>query len=813
MNFTQHFLATLRLALGLSLGAFALGLARGAAPAPPPHDAERLLVRFKAGTAAEEVRALERDLALGFLREIPLVRVRVYQLSGQPPASELRERLRTDPRVELVELDHLRSAQSATDPYYPLQWALHNTGQTVNGASGSANIDINWPEAMARFTGTTPVVVAVVDSGVASTHPDLLGNMHVNSLELYGLTGVDDDGNGIVDDFMGYDFFGGDVLSYDENGHGTQVASLIASLRNNGLGVAGVAPVARILPLRVLGQLGQGGTPRWARLSDLASALAYAAMAGARVINLSLGGSAYSQTEAELFAILNTLGVLVVAAAGNGGADGWGDNIDAEPFYPAAYGTPNLLVVAAQGRSGGLAPFSNYGVQRVHLAAPGVDLLAADINRRTLFNETFENPQPGWTAGSGAGNFSVDSWQFAGSAGARYLTDHDPTLTGYLPYANLWARSPLLDLRGVVGARLEFESFLSLSDDWLFVEASADGFFWQTYSVLSGLNSGFGSQSVDLSDLDGLLGYFRFRLVSNGAFQGLGVGIDNVRLSVLTPFDQSAPQFRFNAGTSFAAPLVSGVAALLLSQRPDLTVAQVRACLLDSVRPVALLSGKVATGGMLDANEALRRAALLPSAPAISVGPKSQTVPLGGSLLLTVEAVGTAPLAYQWRKGGVAVAGATAARYSVGTVTAADAGTYAVLVSNAAGSVLSAGADITIGPAAVAHMADTNGDFRIGLLELTRMVELYNVRNAGSRTGCYRVEAGTEDGFAPEPARAAAAVAGLARHHSADTNRDGRIGLLELTRVIELYNYRAAGARTGQYRVQSGTEDGFAPGA
>jgi hypothetical protein len=111
-----------------------------------------------------------------------------------------------------------------------------------------------------------------------------------------------------------------------------------------------------------------------------------------------------------------------------------------------------------------------------------------------------------------------------------------------------------------------------------------------------------------------------------------------------------------------------------------------------------------------------------------------------------------------------------------------------------------------------AHTADVDRNFRISLLELTRVIELYNTRNGG-RTGCYKVDAAGEDGFNPEPTRASSAVASLGAYHSADSNRDGKIGLLELTRVIELYNYRpTGGGRTGQYKTQSGTEDGFAPG-
>ncbi len=108
------------------------------------------------------------------------------------------------------------------------------------------------------------------------------------------------------------------------------------------------------------------------------------------------------------------------------------------------------------------------------------------------------------------------------------------------------------------------------------------------------------------------------------------------------------------------------------------------------------------------------------------------------------------------------------------------------------------------------HSADTNSDWKLGLLELARVIELYNTRSGGSRSGAYAVLDGSEDGFAPEPARAINASAALARYHSADTDRNGRLSLLELARVIELYNQRTSGVRAGRYKVQSGSEDGYA---
>jgi hypothetical protein len=110
------------------------------------------------------------------------------------------------------------------------------------------------------------------------------------------------------------------------------------------------------------------------------------------------------------------------------------------------------------------------------------------------------------------------------------------------------------------------------------------------------------------------------------------------------------------------------------------------------------------------------------------------------------------------------------------------------------------------------HSADTSRDFSIGLVELTRVIELYNVRIGTNRTGCYRVDATGEDGFAPDDTRSGSTLVTLSRYHTGDSNRDGRFSLLELTRVIELFNTRSGTTRTGQYRLADGTEDGFAPG-
>ena len=142
------------------------------------------------------------------------------------------------------------------DPRFGELYALHNTGQTILGQVGVPDADIDAPEAWDITTGSSTVVVGVIDSGVAYTHPDLAANIYINPGEIAG-NGIDDDSNGFIDDVRGWDFFANDDNPQDEHGHGTHVAGTIAAVGGNGVGVVGVAPGVKVLPVRWLGP----GTP------------------------------------------------------------------------------------------------------------------------------------------------------------------------------------------------------------------------------------------------------------------------------------------------------------------------------------------------------------------------------------------------------------------------------------------------------------------------------------------------------------------------------------------------------------------------
>src|SRR6266568_3634701 len=235
--------------------------------------------------------------------------------------------------VELIEPNFKVSVNRVpNDPQFGALWGLNNIGQT----GGVAGADIDAPEAWDTTTGSNQVIVAVIDTGIDRTHPDLAPNIWVNPGEIPG-NGIDDDGNGYVDDVYGYDFYNRDADPSDDHGHGTHVAGTIGAAGDNGIGVAGVNWNVRLMSVKFIGADGFGFT------SDAIDAVVYATDMGARVMNNSWGGGEYSQALADAISAANAAGVLFVAAT------------DA---------------------SDNLASFSNYGPGSVHLGAPGVSIFS-----------------------------------------------------------------------------------------------------------------------------------------------------------------------------------------------------------------------------------------------------------------------------------------------------------------------------------------------------------------------------------------------------------------------------------------------------
>ena len=590
-----------------------------------------LIVKFRpgvdAGNRADALRhrgaRLERSLA------VPRAALAALPTGADPTAAATA--LERDPRVAYAEPNVYRRAGAVpNDPFFAEQWGLSNGGQAVEGVTGAAGADIHAAAAWDRVTGSPAVKVAVVDSGINFDQPDLAPNIWRNPGESGGgreTNGIDDDGDGFVDDWRGWDFVQQDNSPSDNNGHGTHVAGIIAARGNNGLGTTGVAWRASLIPVRVLGNANLG------TCASIASGLEYAVHVGARIVNLSAGGDVPCQLERDVIdAAPNTL--FVVAAMNDG------MNVDANPIYPCSYPSPNIVCVAATDSRDQLADFSNYGTSNVDLAAPGASVLSTYVNWgpvQEVFSDDFETPLTGrWITGG-----SPDTWTrtpFAATRSGGYSLSNS-LVGGYQNNTDNWAELVQgLDLSGrrdcaaTIWVKKSLGPFDGTGGDVLTADPSPDGLRWGTFvSAQVGTNAGFEKWLVDLAPLEErATGRLRFGLVADGSGTFGGVALDDLRVFCVPPvtsYTGARNEFAFDFGTSMATPHVSGVAALLLSLQPEMTAAQVKQRILATVDPVPSLAGKTVSEGRLNA----ARAVALPTSPPPPGGGQPTPPPHGGT--------------------------------------------------------------------------------------------------------------------------------------------------------------------------------------
>ncbi len=518
-------------------------------------------------------------------------------------------RLRAAPGVAWAEPNRIVSATAVpNDPFAGEEYWFHNAGQ-VNGGrvTGVPDADADVPEAWAITRGSPSVTVAVVDGGIAYDNPDLASAVWTNPGETGGgreSNGVDDDRNGLVDDWRGWDWRDDDNDPRDLGlfPHGTAVSGIIGARADDGYGIAGVAPLTRIMPLRVNSPSGS------ATISDVVAAFGYAQRMGARVVNASFGGP--TDSSAERAAIAAAPGVLFVTSAGNDGRD-----LDAgTPNYPCAFDLPNVICVAATDERDALAGFSNQGARSVDLAAPGVGVLTTAPPWAELVADDFETPLDGrWVTGGTGGTWqrtteaaSSGAWSIADSPGGPYGND----VSHWIQYA-----APV-DLTNRAGCRIDVQyRSQTVNPDGLYFETSTNGgSSWSQQDTLTGDTDGFISGDGDITPAQGRPSVlFRLRMSSNASVTGDGFDIDDLALRCIggTP---DGRDLIYASGTSFAAPVVSGIAALLLAQKPAISVADLRAAILAGVDPLPSLSGRVATGGRASARKALEAVGATPPA-------------------------------------------------------------------------------------------------------------------------------------------------------------------------------------------------------
>jgi subtilisin family serine protease len=296
-------------------------------------DGDLIRMKLPAGiTTAEAIAAMKNDERVAYAESND-----VLHFQGETPAEAAEVPNDLDPKL----------------------WGFRNTGQTGGTAGADSRIVDAWKVTTGDRSEKGPLI-AIIDSGADLDHPDLVGNLWTNPGEIAG-DGIDNDGNGVVDDIHGYDGGDDDGSPDDGVGHGTHVAGTIGAVGNNGVGVTGVNQQARLMICKIDsgGRITTDGAIR---------AVLYATKMGADITNNSWGGSRLNQATEDAY---KASPALHIAAAGNNGAD-----TDKSPFYPMGFDIPNMIAVGATDHNDAKASFSNYGLTSVDVTGPGKDILS-----------------------------------------------------------------------------------------------------------------------------------------------------------------------------------------------------------------------------------------------------------------------------------------------------------------------------------------------------------------------------------------------------------------------------------------------------
>jgi subtilisin family serine protease len=530
-----------------------------------------VIVTFEEGAGLEGARRVARGHGLELAKHFQWLSEhdhKVYVLLRSKGASTegLIADLVKEPVVIRAEPNYLRwtlDMAAPNDPLFGQLWGLQNTGQAVQGLSGTAHDDIGFLKAwgLARPL-TDELVVAVIDTGIDPTHADLAMNLWTNRGEIGG-NGVDDDGNGYVDDVHGYDFANGTSDISDSGLHGTHVSGTVAAVGNNGVGVVGVCFPAHVMVLKASND-GSSFTD-----SAIIDALQYATMMKGRGVNIvsinaSFGGGGYNSTEASAIQAAGNAGIVFCAAAGNSS-----QNHDTTSSYPASYRLSNMIVVAASTQSDQLASFSDYGATTVDLAAPGVSVLS------TI---------PTWQAGTtayvqqGSTTYAANQLTYSGltsgimgtiyDCGLGYPTNFPPAVSGNIA----------LIQRGTLHFSDKVSNAMAAGARAAIIYNNVAGNFNGTLQTVSGW-----IPAISLSQADGQ------------ALQAL-TPVPGTVVNAVDP----AQVYEFLDGTSMATPHVTAAVAFAALNFPTETVAQRIQRILNNVTVVPGLQGWVITGGRLN---------------------------------------------------------------------------------------------------------------------------------------------------------------------------------------------------------------------
>lgn len=521
----------------------------------------------------DQVNSFEKTNKLSTKDEFKNLNIKV--LKSVKSTKEMIDNIKNDPNVEYVEPNYIRTMQSTTpnDTSFSEQWGLNNTGQLVNGTSGTNDADIDAPEAFSLESASqTDVIIAVIDTGVLYNHPDLHDNMWDGSSDCKDENNVRISG-GCSN--HGWDLKNSDDNPVDDFDHGTHVAGIIAGISNNSTGISGASYQnnLKIMALKVT------GTDGLAPVDTIIKAINFAKNNGASVVNASFGKSEFSQAEKDA---IEAFGGIFVAAAGNNST-----NNENTHYYPSDYDLDNIISIAATDQNDALASFSNYGAASVDVGAPGVNILSptflkeefSDVTPPSFAGSIFTKTSGNWRT-TADGDAQADSTYTNNSNGIIILTTPIDTST--------YGTDTVVSFYLLV----DIENSTDCANDYLALETDNNDENWVTkekfcgfhYGDLESVSLGTGSSNMRIRFVwhtnSSVTSYLLFPWTPE---------IDDIQIT-------NSHGYQYMQGTSMAAPYVTGLAGLIKSYNTNLASSQIKNYILNYGDAKASLSGKTVSG-------------------------------------------------------------------------------------------------------------------------------------------------------------------------------------------------------------------------
>jgi subtilisin family serine protease len=571
-----------------------------------------VLVRFKPEVSHHDVGAAAdaaQSAVLKRYKALAKVDAREYALlkSKHRTTQQMIEALQKNPRVDAVSPNFLLHIDSniPNDEYFDYLWGLDNTGQT----GGPSDIDINAPEAWDITTGSSTILVGVIDTGIDYNHPDLIPNIWINPGEVPD--GLDNDGNGYIDDIHGINAIASSGDPMDDHSHGTHCAGIIGAAGNNSLGVAGINWNVKLVGAKFLDATGYGTDADALECINYMIDLKTTYGQNIVAVNASFGGGDYDPVMESAIDAMGTAGIIFCAAAGNE----WMDN-DIIPHYPSSYTCSNVLAVTAVDYMGWQN--FNYGKTSVDLGAPGIEILSTISavyypQAGDVFFDDMESGAGKWETGGTNNTWGITTDQeifeeplYPVPSPPHFWSDSPGT--DYLPDTDSWLMNASdIDLSGYVREDLFLgfgsASFFEALIDHAYVEVSGDG--GSTWHSLMDFTEyaiyWYIPFNVLIPDFVKTSHFrFRFHLVTDYSIEWPGWLIDDVGIGTASYYAYS-----FKSGTSMAAPHVTGAVALVASLYPTDSVSQRVARILNNVTPLPSLIDTCVTEGMLNLSQAV----------------------------------------------------------------------------------------------------------------------------------------------------------------------------------------------------------------